>query len=183
MIIGDLDSFTASSAEFYSSLPKPPQVIKIVEQDSTDFAKAVAHVRSLPAHQHQPVDIVAVGGLGGRVDQGLSQMHHLCLFQEDPDYSQGRMYLVSGESLTFLLKRGRHRILIPDWAGLFGKHVGIVPIKGPAVISTRGLEWDVKDWRTEFGGRMSTSNHLMPETEVVEVETNGDVVFTVALKQ
>ncbi|TLD15156.1 hypothetical protein PspLS_10640 [Pyricularia sp. CBS 133598] len=179
VIIGDLDSLTAPSADFYASLPSPPQIIKITEQDSTDFAKAVTHIRSRP---DLPSDIVAIGGLGGRVDQGLSQMHHLCIFQEDPSYSQGRMYLVSEESLTFLLKPGRHRILVPEWAELFGKHVGIIPIKGPAVISTKGLEWDVTDWRTEFGGRISTSNHLLSKTEVVEVETDKDVIFTVALK-
>ncbi|KAH8846374.1 hypothetical protein MCOR27_011524 [Pyricularia oryzae] len=179
VIIGDLDSFTASSAEFYSSLPSPPQVIKITEQESTDFSKAVTHIRS---RTDKPSDIVAIGGLGGRVDQGLSQMHHLCIFQEDPSYGQGRVYLVSEESLTFLLKPGKHNILVPDWAGLFGKHVGIIPIKGPAIISTKGLEWNVKEWRTEFGGRISTSNHLLPETEVVEVETDKDVIFTIALK-
>lgn len=65
----------------------------------------------------------------------------------------------------------------------FGKHVGIIPLAGPSRISTRGLEWDVTDWETEMGGRLSTSNHVLPETQVVEVETDKDVLFTIALKQ
>jgi thiamine pyrophosphokinase len=140
--------------------------------------------------------IVCMGGLGGRVDQGLSQVHHLYLFQKSPTYADGRMYLVSGDSLSFVLKGGRrHRIRVREpglevagafrrvSADLFAKHVGIIPVGEPAVISTRGLEWDVQDWSTAFGDRISTSNHVLPETEVVEVQTNKDVLFTIALKQ
>jgi len=118
------------------------------------------------------------------VDQGLSQLHHLYLFQTDPQYSDGRVYLLSGESLTFLLKRGRHQIRVPETdRAVFGKHVGIIPIKEPSVITTKGLEWDVTDWRTEFGGLLSTSNHILPDTAVVEIQTDKDVLFTIALRQ
>ncbi len=194
------------------------------------------------------------------MDQGVSQLHHLFLFQAgDPAYELGRVFLFSGESLTWLLKPGLHRIRVrrgrraaptdpendkngssplgsaraslntalppappanshPDGTGpprapnlagsaegplpgrdrgahqgypgeenggngdVFGKHVGILPVGGPSVITTRGLEWDVREWRTEFGGRVSTSNHVLPETEVVEVETTREVLFTIALR-
>lgn len=114
-----------------------------------------------------------MGGLGGRVDQGLSQLHHLYLFQQSPTYAEGRVYLVSGESLSFVLKGGRrHRIRVrePDLkisaaefcrvsADPFAKHAGIIPVGEPASISLKGFEWDVRDWPTAFGTQMSTSNH------------------------
>lgn len=167
------------------------------DQESTDFGKAVHHVRanhggdegSTATSGSGPLDVVALGGLGGRVDQALSQLHHLHLFQADPGYGEGRMFLVGGESLTFVLKAGRlHRVRVRErGAGgegdVFDKYVGIVPVRGPSVITTRGLEWDVEGWSTEVGGRVSTSNHVLPETEVVEVETTRDVLFTIALKQ
>ena len=151
------------------------------DQDSTDFGKAVTYIREQYA---APVDIVAVGGLGGRVDQGLSQLHHLYLFQQHPRYQEGRMYFFSGESLTFLLKSGHHHIQVREdgQEGVFAKWVGILPVKEPSRITTKGLEWDVTDWATEFGGRVSTSNHVLPETKVVEVYTTKDVLFTIALK-
>lgn len=132
-----------------------------------------------------------MGGLGGRVDQGLSQLHHLYLFQTSPDYDEGRLFLVSGESVTFLLKGGRrHRIHVRERdingslrEDTFDKYAGIVPVKEPSVITLRGFEWDVTGWETEFGGQMSTSNHVLPESEVVEVETTRDVLFTIALKR
>lgn len=188
VIIGDLDSLTATTREYFTT--HSAQIIHDSDQYSTDFGKAVNHIRSSTASgAHGPMDIVAMGGLGGRVDQGLSQLHHLHLFQTDPRYAQGRMFLVSGQSVTFLLKTGRHRIHVreKDAAGtlladVFDKYVGIVPMKEPSVISTKGLEWDVQDWKTEIGGMVSTSNHVLPETVVVEVETTKDVLFTIALK-
>lgn len=39
------------------------------------------------------------------------------------------------------------------------------------------------DWKTQMGGKLSTSNHVLPETRVVEVETSKDVLFTIALSQ
>lgn len=190
MVIGDLDSLTPTTREYFTTRSKPSQIIHDSDQYSTDFGKAVKHIRSSTSTpSHGPMDIVAMGGLGGRVDQGLSQLHHLYLFQTDPSYAEGRMFLVSGESLTFLLKAGKHRVHVREkddtgtiLGDVFDKYVGIVPIKEPSVISTKGLEWDVEDWKTEFGGMISTSNHVLPETLVVEVETTKDVLFTIALK-
>ncbi|KAL8297701.1 hypothetical protein RB597_007193 [Gaeumannomyces tritici] len=196
VIIGDLDSFTDESRAYYQALPQPPAIIQDPDQESTDFGKAVKLIRD---HERAPeiaeavshirfprgrCDIVAVGGLGGRIDQGLSQLHHLCLFQADEDYRDGHMYLVSSENLTFLLKPGRHTIHVREemMDESFGKHVGIIPIKGRSIITTKGLEWDVENWETEFGGRVSTSNHVKPETRVVEVVTDRDVVFTIELR-
>jgi thiamine pyrophosphokinase len=106
------------------------------------------------------------------------------MFQQDTDYRDGQFYLFSAESVTFLLKPGMHRVHVRG-GGLeevFDKHVGIIPIGGPSFITTEGLEWDVTDWETKFGGQVSTSNHVLPDTEVVTVKTTGDVFFTIALK-
>jgi thiamine pyrophosphokinase len=59
--------------------------------------------------------------------------------------------------------------------------VGIIPLQEPSRITTKGLEWDVTDWETRMGGRISTSNHVLPETKIVEVQTTKDVLFTIAL--
>lgn len=199
MIIGDLDSLTPTAREYFTTRKTPSRIVHDPDQYSTDFGKAVKHIRSTTSSSSavtpgaasssssgsRPADIVAMGGLGGRVDQGLSQLHHLYLFQTDANYAEGRMFLVSGESLTFLLKAGWHHIHVRERGkgDVFDKYVGIVPIKEPSVISTKGLEWDVTDWKTEFGGMVSTSNHVLPETVVVEVETTRDVLFTIALKR
>lgn len=180
-IIGDLDSLRDNIRSYFESPPLQTKIIHDPDQYSTDFGKAVRHLRNTHTG---PVDIVALGGLGGRVDQGLSQLHHLYLFQKEPGYPQGRVFLVSEESITFLLKTGSHSIRVRDGGKeTFGKHVGIIPIREPSRITTKGLEWDVEDWETEFGGQLSTSNHILPDTRVVEIHTTKDVLFTIALKR
>jgi len=181
-IIGDLDSLSPSVRDFYSSQPTPAEVVHLTDQESTDFAKAVAWIRKT---RPDGLDVVALGGIGGRVDQGVSQLHHLYLLQPGPDYALGRLFLLSGSSLTFLLKAGKHLIRVREDGEdvAFGKHVGILPLQGPCIISTKGLEWDVTDWETQVGGKLSTSNHILPDTKCVEVQTSRDVLFTIALRQ
>ena len=201
MIVGDLDSLQDTARAYFETADAghATEVVHDSDQYSTDFTKAVKLVRNrIPG-----VDVVALGGLGGRVDQGVSQLHHLYLFDEprhelfsgayrmnwsDDKGPHGRTFLLTSDSLTFLLLPGHHRIHVREQLGgddddVFGKHIGILPMQGPSVITTRGLEWDITDWPTEFGGQMSTSNHVLPETQVVEVQTNRAVCFTIALKE
>lgn len=187
IIIGDLDSLHQDTRSHYEKINPSVKVIMDDDQYSTDFTKAVRYIR---ATHGGAMDIVAMGGLGGRVDQGLSQIHHLYMFQTSPSYSEGKLYLVSGESLTFLLKAGQHRIHVREPKRIdgareevFDKYAGIIPVKEPSIIALKGFEWDVEDWPTEFGGQISTSNHVLPTSEIVEVKTSTDVLFTIALKR
>ena len=182
VIIGDLDSLTEETAEFYTAGPKPTEIIRDGDQYSTDFSKAVQHIRARVG----PKPLIVMGSLDGRVDHGLSQLHHLYLFQkDDPHYQLGQVLLFTPSSVVFLLKAGKHAIKVRGEVfpaeDAFTKYVGILPLAGPAVISTEGLEWDVKDWETQFGGQVSTSNHVLPDTQVVTVQTDADVLFTIAL--
>lgn len=201
-VIGDFDSIKDELLDEYQR--RNTELIRDDDQYSTDFTKAVKYAKdfTLPKDAtHTPsksperlkklqtlqaspntMDLVALGGLGGRVDQGLSQLHHLFLFQRSRTYATGKIFLFSSSAITFVLKAGQHRIkLREEKHGVIGlgKHVGIVPMKGPAVISTRGLQWDVEDWETGFGGQMSTSN--LVRAEWCEVRTSEDVLFTIDL--
>lgn len=89
----------------------------------------------------------------------------------------GEIYLLSEQSLSFILEEGFNRIGLSRQT--FAENVGIIPVTGPAVITTKGLEWDVQDWKTEFGDEISTSNHL--KSEIIEIQTTTRVLFTVEL--
>lgn len=121
--------------------------------------------------------VVVMGGLGGRADQAFSQLHHLYAASQDPlMWTLGQLYLVTPESIIFLLAKGLNLISTPVGPGRFTENVGIIPIAKPSIITTRGLEWDVTDWPTELGGQISTSNHI--KEDFVEVETTERVLFT-----
>lgn len=127
------------------------------------------------------VDVVALGGLGGRVDQGFSIIHRLFKAVNDTELLNGDIYLLSEQSLSFVLEEGRNLIhgLGPGPNEIFQENIGIIPLCGPTTISTKGLEWNVRDWRTEFGGQISTSNHV--KADIVEVEASNRVLFTIEL--
>lgn len=147
----------------------------------------------------QQLDILVLGGLGGRVDQGFSQIHHLYVLYEEKrrtkkNEQEGDLFLLSEESLSFIISPGKniihtpftHRPDLPESEAekeIFSENVGIVPVSGPTLISLRGFEWDVTNWRTEIGGQVSTSNHIRSDRiEVdVDVDTNRAVLFTVEL--
>jgi thiamine pyrophosphokinase len=178
VICGDLDSLDGSVRR--KAEERGTRTVEDEDQDTTDFTKCMNYLRKEVFPRRPGVsNTVCLGGLGGRVDQGLSQLHHLYLEQKEPAYINGRVYLLSTEAVTFVLKAGRHSIQVrdPQAPSVLGKHIGIIPLKEPSMITTKGLKWDVTNWVTEFGGQMSTSNHV--QEDVVEVATTSDVLFTI----
>ena len=79
----------------------------------------------------------------------------------------------------FVLRKGLHKIYTPVRPGMLTPNIGIIPIGRPSVITTEGLEWDVKHWPTEFGKQISTSNHIKADT--VMIETTEPVLFTMEI--
>jgi thiamine pyrophosphokinase len=165
-IIGDLDSLKPDTAEYYRG--KGVKVIKDPDQYSTDFTKCLKWIRDVWRNTTRPgdslddtLDVVVLGGLGGRVDQGFSQIHHLYMAANDPTMLKGRVYLLSEQSLSFLLEDGLNVITLQP--GYFEENTRI---------TTKGLEWDVRDWPTEFGGQMSTSNHIRSERIEIAFDRN-----------
>lgn len=166
----------------------------------------------MTSHPHLPsatgkkeqLDILVLGGLGGRVDQGFSQVHHLYAAYEEKRASSssspaaGDLYLLSEESLSFILPPGKNVIHTPfthqqipehheeekdKGKEVFSENVGIIPLSGPTLISLKGFEWDVTKWRTEIGGQLSTSNHIRADKLEVDVDVGlgRAVLFTVEL--
>ena len=121
---------------------------------------------------------VIFGGLGGRADQAFAQIHQLHMAVENPELDCGNLYLFTPESIIFLLEKGVNVVKTP-LPLYIGENVGIIPIGKPAVITTQGLEWNVKNWETSFGTQVSTSNHI--KASEVMVTTSERVLFTLEL--
>jgi len=170
VIHGDLDSLRKDAQDYYTS--QGVHISRDPDQESTDFGKAI-HVLTEGAEAHQ--DIVILSSLGGRVDQGLGLLHEL--FREYRNHPDVRLWLFSESSVSFILPPGVNVIYTALPEKYFTPNVGIIPVFGPAVISTTGLEWDVKNWKTSMGTQVSTSNHVVEEP--ITIETNEIVLFTI----
>lgn len=171
LIHGDLDSLLPAVREKYESIGV--EVSHDPDQYSTDFGKTIKQVI---ARMPNVRDILVLGSLGGRVDQGLGLLGEL--YREQKIKHQGvRFWLFSEASVSTILTPGATALHTPLGEGLIKRNAGILPIYGPSTISLQGFEWDVSGWQTEMGGNISTSNHIVADQVVVE--TSNDVLFTV----
>ncbi|KAI5779326.1 putative thiamine pyrophosphokinase [Geopyxis carbonaria] len=169
-VIGDLDSLRGDVRKFYEENGVP--VIQDPDQDSTDFGKCLKWIGQ---KKGEKITIVALGGFGGRVDQSFHSIHALHVAQG----TGKQIYLVSEQSITFLLEPGMNEMRTPMSA--LGPTCGIIPVGGPSVITTTGFEWNLDNTETKFGGMVSTSNHL--KADRVTVETKAPIVFTVEISK
>lgn len=103
-------------------------------------------------------------------------MLHEMIREETLDPSV-RLWLVSEASISFVLRKGVSIVQDLKSSRMFTENMGLVPIFGPATITTSGLEWDVHDWNTQMGTQVSTSNHVIADE--VHVITNAPILFTI----
>lgn len=109
------------------------------------------------------------------MDHGLGMLHDM--IREESRDQMLRLWLFSESSISFILKGGHSIVEGLMSSKLFTKNVGLIPIYGPATITTSGLEWDVNDWDTQMGTQVSSSNHVM--AEIVHVRTSAPILFTI----
>jgi thiamine pyrophosphokinase len=171
-IHGDLDSLRDDVRAYYAS--QGVEVTQDPDQYSTDFGKTMQKLSSLGSPGRQQ-DVLVLGTLAGRVDQGLGLLHEMV--REEAKHENLRVWLFSECSVSVILRSKHSAIQGLVSSGLFTENVGLVPVYGPAIISTRGLEWDVQEWPTHMGGQVSTSNHVKADT--VHVETDTPILFTI----
>lgn len=100
-----------------------------------------------------------------------------------------RLLLLSGDTVASLLPRGdwRIRVAIP----FEGPTCGLVPLGEKAIITTKGLKWDVSNWPTTFGGSISTSNCVIGDksngngddndTVFVNISTTAPIIWTLVI--
>ncbi|GAB7349003.1 hypothetical protein MBLNU459_g7978t2 [Dothideomycetes sp. NU459] len=144
------------------------------DQYSTDFAKAIKQILS---QQPSIRDILVFGTIAGRLDQGIGLLSEFHREQNSKQHPGLRLWLFSEMSISFILMKGKTVIHTPLKEHLITKNIGVLPVYGPAHITTEGLEWDVKDWPTQMGGQVSTSNHIVQDRIVISTDT--EVLFTV----
>ena len=171
LIHGDLDSVRDDVRATYESIGV--EVSHDPDQYSTDFGKAVKRIVEIVPDLET---VLVLGSIGGRVDQGIGLLGELYR-EQIVRHPSLRFWLFSESSISTILLPGWTTIHTPLADGLIKRNIGILPLYGAAVITTEGFEWDVQDWPTEMGGRMSTSNHIV--ADVVKVKTDREVVFTV----
>ena len=110
----------------------------------------------------------------GRLDQIMANLQTLFLASK---MISCPVYLLSSNSLTWLLTPGQHSLKIRDSMS-DESHCGLIPLDGKAVVSTSGLKWNLQDGILRFGELVSTSNGFDLSQDVVRIRTNAPLLWT-----
>jgi thiamine pyrophosphokinase len=135
--------------------------------------RAGALPQSLP--EDGRISVVAYGAFGGRLDQQMANLNMAYAFS-----CFAHLYLVSDESVAFVLRPGSHVIeRNPD---VEDGSCGLIPLGGRCDgVVTTGLRWDLDGTRPlEFGALISSSNEMVDST--ILVETQAPILWTAGLR-
>lgn len=175
-ICGDLDSVRAEVVQYYEA--RGTRVLKVDDQDSTDFTKAVREALAL--RQRKLVNfssIYAVNALGGRLDQTLGNLQTAMILERE--LCGLPLYLVSEDSVAVLVRAGTSSIAVDS--GLETGHCGLLPLGEPCShCTTTGLQWNLTHQAMRFGGLVSTSNLIAPGHTSVHVTTSSPLIWTMS---
>ncbi|MDO5606622.1 MAG: thiamine diphosphokinase [Paracoccus sp. (in: a-proteobacteria)] len=133
LAIGDFDSISAGARMRLGE----GRLAHIAEQDSTDFEKALRHIRA--------GFVLAVGFTGRRLDHTLAALNVMIRHRDRP------VILLGGEDITFAAPA---RLELPVAAGT---RLSLFPL-GPAQGESEGLRWPIDGIAMTPAGRIGTSN-------------------------
>jgi thiamine pyrophosphokinase len=149
-VFGDMDSITPETHAHLGSVLHP-----IAEQDSTDFDKALRHIRA-------PF-VLGLGCLGGRVDHELAALTVLARRTDVP------CLLIGREDVIFAAPP----VLMIDLEA--GDRFSLYPLARVTGRST-GLNWPIEGLALSPNGRVGTSNRALgPVT--LEMDMPGMLVI------
>ena len=111
------------------------EVVAISDQNSTDLDKSIAMVTERMKHIEDDYIICVVGGIGGRLDQTFAT------FNSVYKNASKAIVLIAPRHVTILLLPGRNFIDVSFEK--FNSACGIIPLAGPAVLSTKGLQYNM----------------------------------------
>uniref|UniRef100_A0A1I8NHF1 Thiamine pyrophosphokinase n=1 Tax=Musca domestica TaxID=7370 RepID=A0A1I8NHF1_MUSDO len=173
LITGDFDSISQETEEYFSS--RGVKRIHTPDQNNTDFTKAVDVLKPI-IREKKLRDIIVLHDTSGRFDQIMSNIN--TLFTRNDDFCN--IYLLGSCSLTWLLRPGKHSIVIPPHLVEEQRWCSLLPIGHEATnVTTKGLKWNLKNSPSYFGGLVSTSNTYA--STHIEIETNSTLVWSMGV--
>jgi len=143
VIIGDYDSVLQTTLDAFSN----SKLIKIEEQNSTDFEKALDYLLKQNATH---VDIW--GASGHRIDHTFGNLSSLVRYSR-----QMKAFFHSNNSTAFLLPYDFEKKY------KLGQTISLLPVPKADFIVTKGLKWELNSESLELGKRVGTLNQVSEE--------------------
>ncbi len=159
IIIGDLDSLSASNKKFYES--KKIKIIVKSDQNTTDFEKSLNYLIA-----NKVKDVNVFGATGMRPDHALNNFSILKRY-----YRKINTVLVTNEFEGFYLPK---RFIFNYKTG---QTVSLIPMPLANGIKTKGLEFPLKNETLEFGKREGALNKSNSEKVAISFSSGDLLIF------
>jgi len=177
VISGDFDSIQPQVKEYYEGLGV--KFVETPEQDETDFTKALDLLLRDP-ESGVPLfpkvnSAIVICEPEGRFDQIFANIATLSKFSG----SATPVFLQTQDSLSWVIKEGKHEIHFEKTYTEKNRHCGLIPLHGPTEFKTRGLRWDLVEgtsYSFQPNEIVSTSNEIAETT--VSLHANKDFFWT-----
>lgn len=184
LICGDWDSISRETEEHFSKL-NVEFVKNPLDQDSTDLMKCLVQIAKRMGDDASKTRVIVYGAFGGRFDQ---EMQNFNTMYSQPWCSMFKqMTLLADDCIACVIPDGKNilRVSCP----YEGPNCGLVPLGGRVKsLTTRGLHWDVTEWESSFGGKISSSNRVenfskesVAKLVDVEVDVSEPIIWTASL--
>ena len=149
-VIGDMDSICGP-------VPDGTEILRIDEQDSTDFDKCLARVTA-------PF-FIGVGFLGERLDHTLAVLHGMMVHRGGP------VILIGEADIAFAAPR--------EWAMEMaaGERISFFPVMPCRGVSSTGLRWPIDGLAMAVGRQIGTSNQAIGGGVSVAFDAPGIVTI------
>ncbi len=156
LIIGDLDSIPTHVLE---ALKKLTTVISVEDQETTDFEKALYHIRSL-----QNTNVLVFGFHGGDFDHSFNNVSILAKFSNDFIFQ-----IADNHRICFLLDSYTRIENV-----IVGEIVSLVTYS-EVLITTKGLFWALTNEYLRFGEREGARNKATFSTVELDI-SEGNLI-------
>jgi len=133
------------------------------------------------------ITIYVLNAIGGRFDQTVQSINQLYIMNED--YPKVTVFFITTNDIIFLLKKGvnyisyKNRLMFhKDNGSSPTPTCGLLPLsnKTPIILNSYGLKYDMRNWKTEMLGQVSSSNRISGETGFI-VECSDDIVMNIEI--
>lgn len=170
IVSGDFDSIRDDTMLCVEKLGC--RIVKTPDQDETDFTKALNFLDGTKIE-----NIIAIVEISGRIDQIMAVIQ--TIYKAHSRNPNLRIFLMSSQSLSWLLPVGINLIRIPQTIVEAKRWCSLIPIGGTVNVTTNGLKWDLKNTKCSFGdGIVSTSNTYSGKTSDIEIMADGHLLWS-----
>uniref|UniRef100_A0A0A9WIU9 Thiamin pyrophosphokinase 1 n=1 Tax=Lygus hesperus TaxID=30085 RepID=A0A0A9WIU9_LYGHE len=175
IVSGDFDSILPETLA--SCRNNGCDIVETPDQNYTDFDKGL---RALITRCKSRVDsVLVVCECTGRIDQTYSNINTLRLGAELP--GNPSLYLLTSDSISWHLRRGKHIIHIPQHLRDKQQWCAILPFEPKeSQITSTGLKWNLTSHCIKFGGLISSSN-TYSNSETVTLDTDAELIWSMGL--